>query len=123
MMFRKTSMTRKNFQNGVEGFLISAMGWHCMAEIAAANSYPDHIHRWRDEVERILFIDLSFFISSVTTKTAFDRRRAINEIVAEYSSAETFHASLFIASKNLAARYLKRPRADPDERYFTDLRC
>ena len=68
MTFRKTSMTRKNFQDCIEEFLISAMGWHCMAEIAAANSYPDYIHRWRDEVERILFIDLSFFISSATTK-------------------------------------------------------
>jgi hypothetical protein len=26
MTFRKTSMTQKNFQNRVEGFLISAMG-------------------------------------------------------------------------------------------------
>jgi hypothetical protein len=72
MAFRTTSMTRKNFQNRVEGFLISAMGWHCMAEVAAANGYPDHIHRWRGEVERIIFIDPNFFISSATTKTAFD---------------------------------------------------
>jgi len=81
MTFRKNSMTWKNFQNSVEGFLISAMGWQCMAEVAAANGYPDHIHRWRNDVERILFIDLSFFISSVKTKTVFDRHRAINELV------------------------------------------
>lgn len=105
-------MTRKDFQNRVEGFLISAMGWHCMAEVAAANGYPDHIQYWRGEVERIIFVDLSFFISSVTTKTGFDRRRAINEIIAEYDSAKTFQASLLIARKNLAARYLERPYAD-----------
>ena len=75
MTFRKNSMTRKNFQNRVEGFLVSAMGWQCMAEVAAANGYTDHIHRWRGEVERIIFIDLSFFISCVTTKTAFDKRQ------------------------------------------------
>jgi hypothetical protein len=50
MTFRKTAMTRKNFQNRVEGFLIGAMGWHCMAEVAAANGYPDHIQKWRGEV-------------------------------------------------------------------------
>jgi hypothetical protein len=83
-----------------------------MAEVAAANGYPDHIHRWRGGVERILFIDLSFFISSVTTKTKFDRRRAINELIAEYNSAKAFQASLLIARKNLAARYIKRPHAD-----------
>jgi hypothetical protein len=105
-------MTRKNFQNRVEGFLIGAMGWHCMAEVAVANGYPDHIQHWRGKVERLIFIDLSFFISSVTTKTAFDRRRAINEIIADYDSAKTFQALLLIARKNLAARYLKRPRAD-----------
>jgi hypothetical protein len=88
------------------------MGWHCMAEVAAANGYPDHIHRWRGEVERIIFIDLSLFISNVTTKTTFDRRRAINEVIAEYDSPKTFQASLLMARKNLAARYLKRPRAD-----------
>ena len=111
MTFRKTAMTRKNFQNRVEGFLISAMGWHCMAEVAAANGYPDHTQHWRGEVERIIFIDLSFFISTVTTKTAFDKRRAINELLAEYNSPKAFQASLLMARKNLAARYLKRPRA------------
>ena len=37
MTFKKTSMTRKNFQSRVESFLISVMGWHCMAEVAAAS--------------------------------------------------------------------------------------
>lgn len=111
MTFRRTAITRKNFQNRVESFLISAMGWHCMAEVAAANGYPDHVHLWQGEVERIIFIDLSFFMSSVTTKTGFDRRRAVGEIIAEYDSPKTFQASLLIARKNLAARYLKRPRA------------
>ena len=112
MTFRKAAMTRRDFQNRVEGFLIGAMGWHCMAEVAGANGFPDHIHRWRGEVERILCIDLSFFITSVRTKTAFDRRRAMNEVIAEYDSAKTFQASLLTARKNLAARYLKRPCAD-----------
>jgi hypothetical protein len=112
MAFRKTSMTRKDFMNRVEYFLISAMGWHCMAEVAAANGYLDYIQEWRDEVERIIFIDLSFFIISATTKSSFDKRQVINEIIAEYNSAKTFQASLLMATKNVAARYLKRPRAD-----------
>jgi hypothetical protein len=112
MAFRKASMTRKDFQNRVEGFLIGAMGWHCMAEIAAANGYPDHIQHWREDVERIIFIDLSFFISTVTTKTAFNKRRAINELIAECNSPEVLQASVLIARKTLAARYLKRPYAD-----------
>jgi hypothetical protein len=112
MAFRKTSMTRKDFKNRVEYFLIGAMGWHCMAEVAAANGYPDHIQRWRREVERIIFIDLSFFIISATTKSSFDKRRAINEIIAECDSLKTFQASLLMATKNLAVRYLKRPRAN-----------
>jgi hypothetical protein len=106
-----TSMTRKNFQNRIESFLVGAMGWHCMAEVAAANGYSDHIQRWRDEVEGILFMDLSFFIGSVTPKTMFDRRRAINELIARYNSANTLQSALLMARKNLAARYLKRPRA------------
>ena len=112
MAFRKTSTTRKDFKSRVEYFLIGAMGWHCMAEVAAANGYPDHIQHWRGKVVRIIFIDLSFFIISATTKSSFDKRRAINEIIAEYDSAKTFQALLLIAGNNLAARYLKRPRAD-----------
>ena len=112
MTFRKASMTRRDFQNSVEGFLIGAMCWHCMAEVAAANGYPDHIQQWRGEVERIIFIDLSFFIISATTKSSFDKRRAINELIAEYELAKTFQASLLMARKNLAARYVKRPRAN-----------
>jgi len=112
MPFRKTALTRRDFQTRVESFLISAMGWHCMAEVAAVNGYPDHIQHWRGEVERIIFIDLSFFISSVTTKTEFDKRRAINELIAQYDSAKTFQASLLMARKNLAARHLKRPYAN-----------
>ena len=105
-------MTRKDFQNRVEHFLIGAMGWHCVAEVATANGYPDHIKNWRDEVERIIFIDLAFFMISATTKPKFDRRQAINEIIAEYNSPMALQASLLMARKNLAARYLKRPRAD-----------
>jgi hypothetical protein len=112
MTFRKTSMTRKDFKNRVEGFLIGAMGWHCMAEVAAVNGYLDHIQQWRGEVERIIFIDLTFFIISATTKSSFDKRRAINEIIAEYNSPKAFQASLLMAAKNLAAQYLKRLRAD-----------
>ena len=112
MAFRKTALTRKDFQNRVESFLISAMGWYCYAEVATANGYPDHIHRGRGEVERIIFVDLSFVISSVTTQTSFDRRRALNELIAEYSSAKSFQASVLIARKSLAARYLKRSFAD-----------
>jgi hypothetical protein len=112
MAFRKTAMTRKNFQNCVEGFLIRAMGWHCMAAVSAANGYPDHIQHWRGEVERIIFIDLSFFIIGTTTTSSVDKRQAVNEVVAEYDSPKAFEAVLLIATKNLAARYLKRPRAD-----------
>jgi hypothetical protein len=113
MTFRRTSMTRKDFQNRVEYFLIGAMGWHCMAEVAAANSYPDHIQHWREEVERIIFIDLSFFVISAVTRPSFDRRRAINELIAEYNSPRAFQASQLMATKNLAARYLRRrPHAD-----------
>jgi hypothetical protein len=112
MAYRKTPMTRKSFKNRVEGFLFGAMGWHCMAEVAAANGYPDHMQHWQAEVERILFIDLTFFIISATTETSFDRRRAINELIAECNSAKTFQVLLLIARKNLAVRYIKRPRPD-----------
>jgi len=52
-------MTRKDFKNSVEGFLIGPMVWYCMAEVAAANDYPDHIQRWRGEVERIISVYIS----------------------------------------------------------------
>ena len=111
MTFRRTALTRKDFQNRVENFLTGAMGWHCMAEVAAANGYPDRTDRWRDGVERILFIDLSFFISSVTTKTSFDRRRAVKELIAEHNSAKRFQTALLLARRTLSTRYLKRPHA------------
>jgi hypothetical protein len=37
---------------------------------SGTNGYPDH-KQWRDEVERIIFIDLSFSVVSITTKTGF----------------------------------------------------
>jgi hypothetical protein len=56
MAYRKTALTRRDFQNSVEGFLIGAMGWHCMAEVAAAIGYPDHILHWRGDRR----LDLAF---------------------------------------------------------------
>ena len=80
-----------------------------MAEVAAANGYQDHTQRWRGEVERILFIDLTFYIFSVTTKPAFARRQAIRAIIAEHKSRKSFHAWLSLGREVLAVRYLKCP--------------
>ena len=51
-------------------------------------------------------------VSTGTTKTKIDRRRAVDELIAEYNRPKGFQSSLFIARKTLAARYLKRPHAD-----------
>lgn len=105
-------MTRKDFQTRAEDCLIGAMGCYSMAEVAAANGYLDYIQQWRDEVERILLIDLNFFLSSAATNPELDRRRAIDDLIAEYYSPKAFRTSLLIAKRTLAARYLKRPYAE-----------
>jgi hypothetical protein len=91
---------------------VGALGEYCKAEVAEVNNYPDYIQHWRNEVERILFMELAFFIQRVKTKTAFDRRTAIDEVVAEYDSTEDFEGSLLAAKRALATRYLKQPHAN-----------
>jgi hypothetical protein len=109
MRFVRKAPTLKDCRARVEGFLVSAMGRYCMAEVAAANGYQDHTQRWRGEVERILFIDLTFYIFGATTKPAFARRQAIKAIIAEHKSRKSFHAWLSIGRKVVALRHLKCP--------------
>lgn len=104
-------MTRQGFQNLVEGFLIEARAYYCMAEVAQANSYPDHILHWRNDVERILFAELPFFTGYAKAKPPFDKRKAIDEIVARYRGVD-FQSSLLLARRALAARYLRQLRGD-----------
>jgi hypothetical protein len=110
MTFRKTAMTRKDFQNRVESFLIGAMGEYCKAQVANANAYSSYFQRWQNEVDRLLFVELSFFIGC--TKTSFDKRKLITKVIARYDSADDFRASLLTAKKLVATRYLKQPYAD-----------
>jgi hypothetical protein len=104
-------MTKKQFQSGIERLLISAMGAFCMAEIAAVNSYPDHVQHWRDEVDRIVSIDLVFFVLSSET-TRFNKRAVVTQIMTEYDSVEDFRRFLRGAKKLLTIRYLKNSNAD-----------
>ena len=106
------AVTKQGFLDRVEGYIVGAMGEYCKAEVAAANGYMDYVEHWKKEVERLLFLEMSFFIDRAKTKAGFDRRKAIDEILPAYASAEDFRRSLLAAKKVLAMHYLKRPHAD-----------
>ena len=82
-----------------------------MAEVATANGYLDYVQHWRNEVDRILFVELVFFIQR-ETKAPFEKRKAIAEVIAEYNTGEGFRKMLLFARKALAVRYLRQPQAD-----------
>jgi hypothetical protein len=44
--------------------------------------------RWQNEVDRLLFVELSLFIG--ITKTSFDKRKVIKKVIARYDSADRF---------------------------------
>ena len=66
--------------------------------------------RWQDEVDRLLFVDLTFFVGGA--KTSFDKRKVITKILGRYNSAEDFQAALLVARKVVGVRHLKQPYAD-----------
>ena len=110
MTFRKTAMTQKDFQNRVESFLIGAMGEYCKAQVANANEHTSLFQRWQNEVDRLLFVELTFFVGAAIT--SFDKRKVITRVVERYNSAEDFQAALLAARKLVGVRYLKQPYAD-----------
>jgi len=42
MAFRKSVISRRDFQNRVEEYIIGATGWYCYPEVATENGYSDH---------------------------------------------------------------------------------
>jgi hypothetical protein len=110
MTFRKTAMTQKDFQNRVESFLIGAMGEYCKAQVANANAHSSLFQRWQNEVDRLLFVELTFFIGC--TKTPFNKRKVIAKAIAKYDSVDDFRSALRTARKLVGMRYLKQPYAD-----------
>jgi hypothetical protein len=82
-----------------------------MAEVATANDYPDHAQDGRGAIDRIVFIDLVFFIIN-SEATRFDKRAALAKTMADYDSAQDFRRLLLGARKLLAAPYLTNPNAD-----------
>ena len=100
----------QGFENRVESFLIGAMGEYCKAQVASENAHTSLFQRWQNEVDRLLFVELSLFIG--ITKASFDKRKVIIQVIARYDSADHFRASLLTARKLVGMRYLKQPYAD-----------
>ena len=103
-------MTRQGFVNRIEQLLIGARGEYCQAQVANANEHPSLFQRWQNEVDRLLFVELTFFVGG--TKTSFDKRKVMTKIVGRYNSKKDFQAALLAARKLVGVRYLKQPYAD-----------
>ena len=86
------------------------MGEYCKAQVASENDHTSLFQRWQNEVDRLLFVELSLFIG--ITKTSFDKRKVIIKVIAGYDSADHFRAALLTARKLVGMRYLKQPYAD-----------
>ena len=103
-------MTRQGFENRIEQLLIGAMGEYCKAQVANANEHTSLFQRWQNEVDRLLFVELTFFVGVAIT--SFDKRKVITRVVERYNSAKDFQAALLTARKLVGVRYLKQPYAD-----------
>jgi hypothetical protein len=77
-------MSRPDFKAKVEGYISGALGEYVKAEVAERNGYTKYVQHWRGEVERLIWFELPIFLEEQTTKTNFDRRRIVDEIVQEY---------------------------------------
>jgi hypothetical protein len=100
----------ERFKERFEEFLIGAMSEYSKAEVAEANQYMDYVQHWRSEVERLLFVQVSFLIDRTNTNSPFDKRQAVEEVIEEYNPPEEWK-SLLSAKKAIAVRYLKDPHA------------
>ena len=58
------TMTRQGFQDRIEQLLIGARGEYCKAQIANENEHISLYQRWQNEVDRLLFVELSFFVGA-----------------------------------------------------------
>jgi len=85
---------------------------YALAEVAELNGYTTHLEHWRKHVERIIDIELMMFLDMETTKSRFNKYRAIEEMVREGEGK--FPRCLEAARKTLAANYYKNTKSPAD---------
>jgi hypothetical protein len=107
------ALTRQQWKDGAEHFISSALSKHALAEVAELNGDTGHhLEHWRKDVERLIDIELPMFLDIGTTKSQFDKRRAIEEIIRD--SERKFPRWLEVARKTLAANYDKHTKNPTD---------
>jgi hypothetical protein len=106
------ALSRQQWKDGVEHFISSALSKYALAEVAELNGYTGHLEQWRKDVERLIDIELPMFLEIGTTKSKFDKQRAIEEIVRERE--RKFPRWLEVARKTLAADYYKHTKRPAD---------
>ena len=106
------TLTRQQWKDGVEHYISGALMKYALAEVAELSGYPDHLEHWRKDVERLIEIELTMFLELATTKSQFDKQRAIEQIVRE--GERKFPRYLEVARKTLAANYYKHTRSPTD---------
>ena len=106
------ALSRQQWKDGVEQFISSALFKYALAEVAELNGNTGHLEQWRKDVERLIDIELGMFLEMGTTKSRFDKQRAIEEIVRE--SEGKFLRCLEVARKTLASNYYRHTRSPTD---------
>ena len=106
------ALSRQQWKDGVEHFISSALSKYALAEVAEFNGYTGHLEQWRKDVERLIDIEVPMFLETGTTKSQFDKQRAIEEIVRE--SEGKFPRWLEVARKTLAANHYKHTKRPMD---------
>jgi hypothetical protein len=78
------ALTRQQWRDGVEQYISGALGEYIKAEVAELNGYTLYLPHWRDEVYRLLDLQLYHFIRNKPTKAKFDKAAVVEDVIAEY---------------------------------------
>jgi hypothetical protein len=105
---------RKQWKEHVGIFLSWAMREHAQAEVAELNGYATYLRQWRDDVSRLVGIELPIFLEGSKTKTPFNRFQAVEEVIASMQSGNAYRRWLTVTTRMLASGYFKQTNQKTD---------
>jgi hypothetical protein len=105
---------RKLWKEHVGIFLSWAMRVHAQAEVAGLNGYPTYLEHLRDDVFRLVHIELPIFLEGSKTKTPFSRLQAVEEVITSMRSGNAYRRWLKVTTRTLASGHFKQTNAKTD---------
>jgi hypothetical protein len=106
------ALTRQQWRDGVEQYVSGALEDYVKAEVADLNGYTLYLPHWRDEVYRLLDLQLYHFIKNKPTKAKFDKAAVVEDVIAEYDPLIV--RWLESAKTRLANHYFKKRKRPTD---------